>query len=337
MIKIIYLSPNMENYTGAFYQQDVIAEIKNQGECYLYGQNFSQYNPKDNIFDVIAKSGFRPDLIIIGHTWLDDAIKNNLEIHPNLSLSKCNTKKLFILNKEYSRLNEKLQWAKHSNVDVIYTHHHLAESYQERTGIKTVFWPFAVNPKRIKKNGKKEIDVAFSGILQNTNFMNIQSELRIKIFKKIYFSLFDIKIAKKNRFKNLNIVFNALPRKSFTRKIAIKLGQYRRYDEEEYFNLMAKTKIYINTLSPLGLVGTRYYENMASKALVFCEESDVYSKIFMDGTYITFKADLSDFEEKLSFLLENPQEVSIITERAYEHVMKKHTWRNRIKVLLEAC
>jgi len=325
----------MENYTAAYYQQDVIEETKNQSECYLYGPGFPQYDGKDSIFDVVSKSGFKPDLIIIGHAWLNDSMKSNLEIHPNLLLANCSIKKLFILNKEYSRLNEKLQWAKRSKVDVIYTHHHLAKSYQERTGIRTIFWPFAVNLKRIKKSEKKVVDVAFSGILQNTNFKNIQSDLRVKIFKKFYFTLFDIKIAKKNRFRNLNIVFNALPRNPSARKLSIKLGQYGRYGDEEYFSLMAKTKIFINTLSPMGLVSTRYYENMASKALVFCEESDVYSKIFTDGTYITFKADLSNFEEKLCFFIENLQKLSIITERAYKHVMQKHTWQDRIKLLLK--
>ena len=256
-------------------------------------------------------------------------------MHPNLSLRNCRTKKLFILNKEYTRLNDKLQWAKDSKIDVIYTHHHLAEKYQERIGIKTVFWPFGVNIKRIKKNREKTIDIAFSGILQNTNLKKIQSDLRVKILKKFYYVLYDIKIAKKNKYKNINIIFNSMPRKSFARRISRSIGQYKRFDDEEYFSLMAKTKIYINTLSPIGLISTRYYENMASKSLVFCEESDIYPKIFMKNTYVTFKIDLSDFDEKLIYLIENPHEVSNIVEKAYKHFLEKHTWEYRICQLLK--
>ena len=203
-------------------------------------------------------------------------------------------------------------------------------------------------PKQGIQNGYKTIDVAFSGLLQNPNQKNIQNDLRVNVFKKFYFSLLDIKLAKKRRFKHLNIVFNARPRnptvwKAFNigwkiaesnRKLA-RLVQYRKYNDEEYFNLLAKSKIVLNTLSPMGLVGTRYYESMASKALVFCEESSIYSKIFMDKTYMTFKTDLSDFEEKLLFILENPQMASNIVERAYKHVMEEHTWRDRIKFLLK--
>ena len=114
MMKVIYLSPNMQNYGGAFYQQDVIDEMRRQSDCYFYGPRYPSYEFKDNIIDINSKSGFIPDLIIVGHAWLNDAPKRNIEIHPILSLSTCN-KKIFILNKEHSKLNEKLQWTIYRN------------------------------------------------------------------------------------------------------------------------------------------------------------------------------------------------------------------------------
>ena len=96
-----------------------------------------------------------------------------------------------------------------------------------------------------------------------------------------------------------------------------------------------KTKIYINTLSPMGLVSPRFFENMASRAMVFCEESDVYKRIFSRGCYVCFKSDLSDFEETMSYYLSNETQRNEVVERGYAEVMKNHTWEKRISFLID--
>jgi spore maturation protein CgeB len=96
------------------------------------------------------------------------------------------------------------------------------------------------------------------------------------------------------------------------------------------------SKVYINTLSPMGLVSPRFFECMASGSLVFCEESELYKKIFLDGTYVTFKKDLSDFDKKFFYYLGADDERVAITEKAHAEVQGNHTWKKRVKNLLQA-
>ena len=91
----------------------------------------------------------------------------------------------------------------------------------------------------------------------------------------------------------------------------------------------------INTLSPIGLVSPRYFENMGSKCLVFCEESENYKNIFQDNTYVTFKNDLSDFDEKFYYYLSETRKRNEIVNRAYLHIHEKHTWKKRINQLMQ--
>ena len=73
---------------------------------------------------------------------------------------------------------------------------------------------------------------------------------------------------------------------------------------------------------------------MGCRSLVFCEESSLYKNIFDEGTYVTFKDDISDFYEKIGYYLENSKERDSITKKAFHHVNNKHTWDKRIHNLL---
>lgn len=100
---------------------------------------------------------------------------------------------------------------------------------------------------------------------------------------------------------------------------------------------MNATKICLNTLSPLDLVGCRYYEAMASKSLLFCERSPVYQGLFKDEQHcVMFESDLSDFDDKLFYYLKHEEERQAIVERAYRHVRENHTWDKRVEQFTEA-
>jgi spore maturation protein CgeB len=134
----------------------------------------------------------------------------------------------------------------------------------------------------------------------------------------------------------MNIFWNALSRKKIGYYLSGLLGKRKHLDVEKYASLMQKTKVCINTLSPMGLVSPRFFECMATGTLVFCEESELYNQIFTDGTYITFRSDLSDFDEKLFHYLNNEDDRNRITKKANAIVKNEHTWAKRIRVMLNA-
>ena len=84
----------------------------------------------------------------------------------------------------------------------------------------------------------------------------------------------------------------------------------------------------------MGLISPRFFESMASKSLVFCEESSLYESIFPDLLYASFNKDLSDFRRNFFYYLKNDSIRNEIVNRAYEYVHANHTWDIRVNLLL---
>ena len=78
----------MKYYVSASYQQDVMDELTRQAQVYFYGPGFNSYDIKDSIDDVLAKIPFDPDVIILGHAWLNDTDGSEVDPHPQLKLAK---------------------------------------------------------------------------------------------------------------------------------------------------------------------------------------------------------------------------------------------------------
>ena len=333
---IIYLSINMRAYSGAMYQQDVMKEIAQQANVFFYGPGYPGYNLADDIQAVITKSDMQPDYIILGHAWLSDVAGEPVDPHESLNLKRTNTPKIAIINKEYVNLVQKLEYLKINQFDLVFTHHHDIETYSKETGIKFIFWPFAFDHRKFFSNGeeKRPYDFAFSGILQNQNRNAQQTDLRLRLQKRIFVCLGDLPFFKKRDFRSLNVFWNSIPRRKFERSIAFLLRRYKYMAREQYSELQRKTKIYVNTLSPMGLVSPRFFENMSSRALVFCEASQNYERIFPNECYVSFRNDLKDFKEKVDFFLLNEKERKRIVDLAFREVMNNHTWEKRVNSML---
>jgi spore maturation protein CgeB len=323
-IKILYLDPV---HKGIYYEQFRSALI-NQADVFLYGPGRPNYSKKHNISDILyiykEYNNCLPDLILFGYGW-----ENDTSMGSDCSVQECelgaeniNIIKAFILNKEYKNLDQKLNFISKNKIDVVYTAHHNFDEYSKIT--KTVFYqlPFAAN-KNIFKNYEleKTIDIGFSGNMFNKGVYkdtNIMGDYFQNIREKIYTEL------QKSKYKNLNIWWNS------------NSGQY--LYGQEYGKLINSSKIWLNTPSAIKIVGTRYYEVIASKTLLFCRECDVaYEGLgFEDGqTCVTFKSDLSDFEEKLFYYLKNEDAREKIVSRAYKMFIENHTWQHRAKFVIE--
>ena len=133
----------------------------------------------------------------------------------------------------------------------------------------------------------------------------------------------------------MKIFWNGQPRSSLQRFVARQLGIGKVLPIYDYVDIQRQSKITLNALSPSGLVSSRHMESMAMRSLVFAEESDRYQGIFPDNLLVTYKADLSDFLEKLKYYLLNEDKRTEITEKAYNHVINNHTWEYRVKTILD--
>ena len=325
----------MEGYRAASYQRDIIDELARQAKVYYYGPGFNGYDRDDSIDEVLAKVSFEPDAIIVGHAWLSDDDGNEVDPHPRLELEKTALPKVAIINKEYVNLDAKLEYVNRNRFDIAFTHHHDINRYSEVTGIEFIFWPFAFDPRIFDYDGEeKTIDVGFSGILQNLNKNARQSDIRAMIMKRFFFTIFDVPIAKRKAFQDVEIFWNSISRKKTGKYLSQLLNKRQYLKSDDYAKMMRKTKIYINTLSPMGLVSPRFFECMASQTLIFCEESELYQNFFTDDLYVTYKKDLSDFREKLLWILSDQSTRNKITDKAFKYVYANHTWEKRVSLLL---
>ena len=111
---------------------------------------------------------------------------------------KNNNKKIkhvIFLNKEYTRLEEKLNAIKNNKFDLIFTHLHDFEQYND-TLIDSVFLPLAcsyenISNMRFRKLEERKYDLFFSGILQNWEHKHTQSDLRKKIQYELFYCIND--------------------------------------------------------------------------------------------------------------------------------------------------
>jgi spore maturation protein CgeB len=334
-LKILYFSKNMQEYKMASYQYEVMKELSRQAQVYFYGPGFEGYDLNDSINEVQVKTPFKIDCIILGHSWLNDKDGDKVDPHPMLKLSNTNIPKIAILNKEYTNLEAKLRFIRDNHFNLGFTHHHDIKRYFESTNIEFNFWPFAFSSEKFNSTTKKKnFDIGFSGVLQNLNKNADQSDIRVEIMNFFFHTLFDVPLRKKKPFDNIKIFWNSIPRNKSGRLLSKILGKHQFLDSKTYVENLSQTKIYINTLSPMGLISPRFFESMASEALVLCEESSLYSNIFPKDVYLTFKNDLSDFEEIINTLLTNKTKKDKIIDNAYKLAYKEHTWEKRVSSLL---
>jgi len=332
-MRIVYFSERMEHYRSAYYQQDTITELQAQCDAYVYGPGFSDYDEGDSIADVIGKSGISPDWLIVGHSWLADNPNSPLVKYPQIDLLESNLPRAIILNKEYARLEEKLDYVKRMRFDFAFTHHHDAARYQEETGVNFSFWPFAVDPAKFNYSGEEKIyDLAFSGILQNVNIVG-GSDLRARIMRRVFLCGGDLPLVTKPSFAELSIFWNGMPRGKSATFLNRYFRKYQRLNDSDYTKLLAQSKVFLNTTSPAGLIGTRYYECMASKAFVLCEKNAAHDLVFPEAILMEFDG-VDDFVDKLHCAIREESLRFSYVEKAYENVMQNHTWEERIKTLI---
>ena len=335
-MNIIFLTKNMENYDASSYQMDVIKALKKKSKVFLYGPGYKYYNYKDSIDEIEKKSGIRNDFIIFGHSFLSDSHNKFNDPLPNLDTQNSRKlPKIAILNKEYVNLEHKLNYFKSKKVQLCFTHHHQNQKYEKFTGIKFIFWPFAVDFEKFNlKNIKKKYDLSFTGILQNLNLNADQTDLRLKIMKLFYFSIADINLFKKNKYSEYHIYWNSIPRYALSRHIKNLFFKKKRLNDSEYVSLLNTSRVFLNTLSPVQLISPRYFECLASNSIILCEKTNLYSNIFDQKYYVEFENDLSNFEEMFSEALLKSRDTEYLS-KAKNYVQKNHTWDIRISYLID--
>lgn len=328
-MKIIILTKNYENYLSGYYHHDINQAFMKKGKCYLYGPGYPDYSKEDTIQDVIIKSPFSKsnlDLIIVNTSWeAKDANIVESDPHPKINLRELEIPKVFFLNKEYKKLKQKLEYAKKNRFDLVCTVLHNYKNWAEQTGLNFIQLPFGVNLDRFNDfKLPQKYDFGFTGTLHQ-NHIDVRFRIKKKLFKD---SVRPNPKLLYNEFKKYNIFWSEWKARNILRRVLL-------LSRTKYPKFLNSFKVFLSTPGPINIIGTRYFECMATKTLLLCPESEYYNGLFKNRyNCLMFKKDLSDFKEKFHNALDDNSTRERIVRNAYQEVITKHTYNKRIEKVL---
>ena len=258
---------------------------------------------------------YKPDVLIIGFTVTNIA-PNTLK----LDLDNIDVPLYIILNKEYQCLEEKLDWIKNikPSPKKIFTVHHDIKKYSDYCKLPFYRIMWSADHSIFKSYSiDYNYDLFFSGVIREEQTNNLRN--------KIYNNL--------DKLKDYKILIKA----GFIVKGKLK-GEPYTFSNVEYAKKISESKIILTTTGPGDLVGTRYFEIMATnKALIMCNKmpEEVYNNIFIDKYNCIMFDNENDFVEKFKYYIEHEDERLKIVNTAYQNFIEKHTWNHKVQDLLD--
>jgi len=303
LLKILYIDSRK---TPCNYYNDIVKYLKKQSDLIFVS---------DNKYTNTTIMNTKPNVIILGF-----GLTNCGSGKPTFKLKEKTKIPLYIiLNKEYTGLENKLVWAKSLNPKKVFTVHHDYHEYQKKINIPFVRIMWSADQRFFKKyDDEYKNDLFFSGVIREQQTDN----MRYKIYNKL------------DELKNYKLLVKA--------KIFInsqKIGKTGLFSNKDYGKQINHSKIILTTTGPADLVGTRYFETMASnKAMILCNRmpKNVYDDIIIDKFNCVMFDDENDFIEKFKYYIEHEDERIKIVNTAYQYFLDKHTWDHKVKHLLES-
>lgn len=338
-MKSLVFAQNYKRYRTGNYHMDLLNAIRKQTEAYVYGPGFPEYNINDDYETVLRKMNISEDdidVIIVSTNWENETSETESDLHPNICLADVNegVKKIFFLNKEYKKIEKKIEYILKNKFDLVVTvlPEKLYVQWQNATGIQFMQSHFGINTNEFKNYKlERKYDFTFTGSLHEA-----YTDKRI--------------LVKKHLFKKPNVKASlGLPRVfSVSNPIKKEYQSYKIYWAEwgklstdlrgksllpsgrEYVKLMNMSKVFFSTLSADGIFGTRFFEIMASGAVLFCPEDDYYGLLEDGYNCVMYKNDMSNFDERLREVLINERMRAKIVENA-AIFCEKQNYEERLK------
>jgi len=313
-LNALLLAQNFSDYLGGYYHNDWVLAWQKVCNTRIYGPGYKGYSKKDTIHDVIRKTGQDPDLIILNSNWDDDAHPTNVDLHPNLGLDKVKIPKVMFINKEYKKLDQRLDFIRRNKIAVVCTLlRGRCKEWEEKTGVPFFWVPHGINLDLFKDLHLPHThDLGFSGRVDIPIRLKIRDRLLQKRFLRKGYS-------PKEQYKDLKIVWRE--------------PEMGLLDHEEFLICMNKCKLFLSTKTKEDIVSERFLQLMATGTLVFSPEDD-YDGILRDRiNCVMFRNDLSDFDELLFYYVHNEDARQSITARASSE-LEQHTHENRLRGLV---
>ena len=343
-MKIFYIDPDVGQREGSYgYYDNFVRALARQlpasddptktSMVLIHGRGFTT-----SVDELVKQVGFTPDLICFGYGMTNifrGAVKHK-ETTFN-GIQDCGIPKAMLLNKEYAgSLPAKLDYMNELGIDIGFSYHHEYKQFEKITGIPFEFLPFAVDPHTFK-------DYGFDGEVNDLGFSGGLGHPDPPPEGQGWSHLLRREIVNKGQSEDYASDWEGI-KYDFT--------NHRHDSTADYAKRLNAAKMWLSTTGPVDIVGTRYYEVMATNTtMLLCNKAKTYWSFNDQGTrldrevnvydglfeedkhYVGFET-YDEFIDKLKYYKEHDEERVQIVKQAYEHVVNNHTWDHRAQKFL---
>jgi hypothetical protein len=337
-IKILYLTKPYKHYSSASYQSEFIKYMKRFFDVNIFEIGTDYHKVRDPLTLELKKLRLKKisqnyDILMFGHHWLGDHHNENIIPLDMDFLSEINLVKIAVLNKEYARLNEKIEYFQQIGCSYLISHHSsLGELFTKKsisTNMEILQCIFALdedlwNGCSIFPNKKRKYDLSFSGVLVNKNWGCEYQSLRAEIESVLFLKFGSVRVISKYK----GIYWN-----SFTgNKYIDELNRYKRLKHDDYKSCLYNSKAVLSTLS-MDIITPRLFESMACGAVPLINNSKRFKIIDnIESHTVTFNPNLTGFLTDMHNAVDLGSD-PIVNKRNRDFVMDCHTWSNRFSNL----
>ena len=272
-----------------------------------------------------------PDVAVIGPRYAintnfaDEAVGFDRAAHARLPL-------LVVQNKMYvpsgyreivGNRTAKLEWVSAAGAVAAFTWLTQHREFTALSGVPHHWLPFGVDGARfgryrgITDVGSQPFDVGFTGASGSDKY-----PLRSQVLDAI-------------RSMNVKAYLGTWKQTALNRADN---ASWQAGTHDEYARNIARSRMWVSTTGPSQLVGTRYFEVLASgTTLLLCNRPQrgewVYDGLFEDGEHVVMFDDVSDLTVKITRILRNETERLRIVKNAHGRAHQLHTWDMRARFI----
>lgn len=285
------------------YYGDLYRELKKKANVMLY------QNSVRNFKNINSNS---VDCVIFGLGYFT---QTSFDAYKKIKgMAECNVPVVCLLHKPQTMLEEKLNFCKINNIDLLMDTNITYKEFGERVNAHPMRFWFTANPTIFyPRLVLKKYDIGFSGADHGGDkIKGPTNNLRNRVYSKL-------------KETEYNLFWNS------GRDLS-----YRIRSVEDYATKINECKAWLATTGPTNDVSPRYFEVMLSKTLLLCNSMPYeYENVFVDGVNcVMFENDLSDFREKVDYYMNHDSEREAILKNAYEMAIKEYTWEHTADKLL---
>ncbi|KAL1500451.1 hypothetical protein AB1Y20_013108 [Prymnesium parvum] len=227
-------------------------------------------------------------------------------------------------------VSAKLSWVRAAGASGAFTWLTKHHEFTRRSGVPHHWFPFGVNVEKFSRfRGKftQSFDVGFTGASGADKYPSREAVLR------------ELKMM------NINLYSGTWSQTSLNRADN---RSWQAGTHDEYVRRLADSKMWVSTTGPDLLVGTRYFEVMASgTTLLLCNRPNsslsgshqvsgsrwVYDGLFEENEHVAMFGSLSELRAKVNYFLQNEEERRRIVRNALALVESRHSWDARARFI----